>query len=228
MAAVGEPGPASGSDDPFERLGLSKGAGFEQVQAARERCLAETADDPQAKARVEAAYDAVLMARLRERQQGQVSAAALSASEREESSGADSKAIPGIGVLQRFRPRLPQATPSLSGLAPSWSLVEGQGLIVRLSLGALALLLLLFSPGSGQLVLALGLIGAFLSQVRRGRRPLPALGWSILGVGVGLLMGAVLVAALSPTATAQLNLSPDQIQAFPAAVVLLLLSLLLA
>ena len=70
MSAVGEPGPASGSDDPFERLGLSKGAGFEQVQAARERCLAETADDPQAKARVEAAYDAVLMARLRERQQG--------------------------------------------------------------------------------------------------------------------------------------------------------------
>ena len=106
--------------------------------------------------------------------------------------------------------------------------MEGQGLIVRLSLGALALLLLLFSPGSGQLVLALGLIGAFLSQVRRGRRPLPALGWSILGVGVGLLMGAVLVAALSPTATAQLNLSPDQIQAFPAAVMLLLLSLLLA
>ena len=99
---------------------------------------------------------------------------------------------------------------------------------MRLVLGGLALVLLLVSPGSSELVLALGLIGTFLSQVRRGRRPLPSLGWSILGVGAGLLVGAVLVTALSTTAVAQLNLTADQIQALPAALVLLLLSLLLA
>ena len=54
MAAVGESGSAPESDDPFARLGLSRGASFEQVQSARERCLKETGDDPQAKARVEA------------------------------------------------------------------------------------------------------------------------------------------------------------------------------
>ena len=54
------------------------------------------------------------------------------------------------------------------------------------------------------------------------------MGWSILGVGAGLLVGAVLVTALSTTAVAQLNLTADQIQALPAALVLLLLSLLLA
>ena len=89
-------------------------------------------------------------------------------------------------------------------------------------------MLLLVSTGSSELVLALGLIGTFLSQVRRGRRPLPSLGWSILGVGVGLLVGAVLVTALSTTAVAQLNLSGDQIQALPAVLLLLALSLLLA
>ena len=227
MVPVGESGSAPDSDDPFAQLGIAPGDSFEQVQAARERCLNQSGDDPQAKARVEAAYDAVLMSRLRERQQGQVSAAAASASEREES-GVASAPSQVVGVLQGLRTRLPQSAPSLSGLAPTWSLVEGQGLIVRLVLGGLALVLLLVSPGSSQLVLALGLIGTFLSQVRRGRRPLPSLGWSILGVGAGLLIGAVLTTALSTTAVAQLGLGPDQIQALPAALLLLLLSLLLA
>tara|TARA_B100001094_G_scaffold220045_1_gene214068 strand:- start:283 stop:603 length:321 start_codon:yes stop_codon:yes gene_type:complete len=106
--------------------------------------------------------------------------------------------------------------------------VEGQGLVVRLVVGAVAVVLLLVSPDSGELVLALGLIGTFVSQVRRGRRPLPSLGWSVLGVGAGLLIGAILVTALSSTAVAQLNLNSDQIQALPAVLLLLALSLLLA
>ena len=122
MAAVGESGASSGSDDPYARLGLAPGASFDEVQAARSRCLAETDNDPQAKARVEAAYDAVLMARLRERQQGQVSAAAATASQKEESSASASPSLPGVSVLQRLR--LPQVTPSMAGMAPSWSLVE--------------------------------------------------------------------------------------------------------
>ena len=226
MAAVGESGASSGSDDPYARLGLAPGASFDEVQAARNRCLAETDNDPQAKARVEAAYDAVLMARLRERQQGQVSAAAATASQKEESSASASPSLPGVSVLQRLR--LPQVTPSMAGMAPSWSLVEGQGLVVRLFAGVAALLLLLFSPGAGQLVLALGLIGCFLSQVRRGRRPLPSLGWSLLVLGLGLVVGSVLTVSLSSTAFSQLNLSLEQVQAIPAALLLWLAALLLA
>ena len=226
MAAVGESAASSGSDDPYARLGLAPGASFDEVQAARSRCLAETDNDPQAKARVEAAYDAVLMARLRERQQGQVSAAAATASQKEESSASASPSLPGVSVLQRLR--LPQVTPSMAGMAPSWSLVEGQGLVVRLFAGVAALLLLLFSPGAGQLVLALGLIGCFLSQVRRGRRPLPSLGWSLLVLGLGLVVGSVLTVSLSSTAFSQLNLSLEQVQAIPAALLLWLAALLLA
>ena len=78
------------------------------------------------RARVEAAYDAVLMARLRDRQDGQVSQAAVNASAREQVKGVESPAasVPGVGVLQRFRSNLPDPSQSLSGLAPEWSLVE--------------------------------------------------------------------------------------------------------
>ncbi len=76
MVAVGESGSESSSEDPYTRLGLSQDATFEQVQAAKARCIADVDGDDQARARVEAAYDAVLMARLRGRQQGQVSPAA--------------------------------------------------------------------------------------------------------------------------------------------------------
>ena len=51
---------------------------------------------------------------------------------------------------------------------------------------------------------------------------------AVLGVGAGLLIGAILVTALSSTAVSQLNLNSDQIQALPAVLLLLALSLLLA
>ena len=85
MSAVRDPG--SGAEDPYAKLGVTPSSGFEAVQQARERCLENAAEDPQERARVEAAYDAVLMARLRNRQDGQVSQAAASASAREQASG---------------------------------------------------------------------------------------------------------------------------------------------
>ena len=228
MAAVGNPG--SESDDPYSKLGLTPSSGFEAVQQARERCLREAADDPQAQARVEAAYDAVLMARLRNRQDGQVSQAAASASAREQASGQSvvPQSKPGVGVLQKIRSNLPDAGQSLSGLAPQLSLAEGQGLIVRIAAGVIGLALLLVSPGSTTLVLALAVIGSFLSSVRRGRRALPALGWTLLTLIVGLLLGALLMSLLQSSSGAVPLLSVDQIQAIPALVLLWLAALLLA
>ena len=228
MAAVGESGPQPDSDDPYARLGLSAGASFEQVQSAKQRCLTDADDDPQARAKIEAAYDAVLMARLRDRQQGQLSPAAATASQREDGTAAAASAPAAVGVLQWIRSGLPDPGPALSGLAPQWSLVEGRGLIVRLVAGGLGLVLLLLSPGSVQLILALAVIGCFLSQIRRGRHPLASLGWTLLLLVAGLVTGVVLVSALSPSALSQLQLASDQIQAIPAALLLLIASLLLA
>ena len=225
MAAVGDSAPDQNSDDPYARLGLSVGASFERVQQARQTCLDQVGDDQQARARVESAYDAVLMSRLRERQQGQLSDAAADASIREQ---ADGKAEPATGVLQTLQPRLLDASQAISDIRPQISLAEGPGLWIRLGVGLLAIVSLLISPDSVQLVLAMGLIGGYVSAVRRGRRPLPAIGWTLAAVVLGLLAGGVLAAALSPSAVEQLHLGSTQIQALPAALLLWLLALLLA
>lgn len=231
MVAVGESGSESGSEDPYTRLGLSQDATFEQVQAAKARCIADVDGDDQARARVEAAYDAVLMARLRGRQQGQVSPAAATASQREEGVGSASltgPSFPGTSVLQKLRTNLPDPSQSLASLTPQWSLVEGQGRLVRVIAGIVGLGLLVVSVASVQLVLALACIGVFLSQVRRGRRPLASLGWTLLALLVGLVVGSLFTTALSPTALQQLSITPAQIQALPAAVLLWLAALFLA
>lgn len=230
MAALGESAPDPDSDDSYARLGLARDASFEQVQAARDRCLAQLADD-QARAKVEAAYDAVLMSRLRDRQQGQVSAAAATASQREESGDDPSPpatSLPGVGVLQRLRTSLPDPSQSLSALTPQLSLVDGQGRVVRLVSGVIGVALLLVSVGSVQLVLALGSIGVFLSQIRRGRRPLASLGWTVLVLLVGLLIGSLLITVLGAASLQQGVVNPLQIQALPAALMLWAAALLLA
>ncbi|NEP17904.1 MAG: hypothetical protein F6J97_13535 [Leptolyngbya sp. SIO4C1] len=56
----------------YETLGLDEASSFEEVQAARQRLVKECAADPQRKEAVEAAYDAILMERLRMRQEGKI------------------------------------------------------------------------------------------------------------------------------------------------------------
>ena len=136
--------------------------------------------------------------------------------------------FPGTSVLQKIRTNLPDPSQSLASFAPQWSLVEGQGRIVRLIAGVVGLALLVVSVASVQLVLALACIGVFLSQVRRGRRPLASLGWTLLALLVGLVVGSLFTTALSPTALQQLSITPAQIQALPAAILLWLAALFLA
>ena len=56
----------------YETLGLTEASSFEEVQAARKRLVAEHEADPQQKESIEAAYDAILMERLRLRQEGKI------------------------------------------------------------------------------------------------------------------------------------------------------------
>ena len=52
MAAVSDPGPGPGAQDPYGRLGLAPGASFESVQAAKQQCLEQAGEDPMAKLRL--------------------------------------------------------------------------------------------------------------------------------------------------------------------------------
>lgn len=229
MAAGLNPGDDSDGQDPYQQLQIRPDAGFDEVQRARDRVLKTCGEDAVARAKVEAAYDAVLMDRLRDRQSGRLSAEAATASrmEREQGEGAASQTSNGpAALLTRFR-NFSLPAPSLKGSAvvPDLTLVQGQGLVVRLSLGALALLLLLFAPQTIELLLALGTIGLFMSQIRRGRRPLGSLGWSVLLLILGLVVGALLSVAVAGSG---LPFTVEQWQSLPALLLLLAGTLLLA
>lgn len=56
----------------YETLGLDESSSFEEVQEARERLLVEHADDRKRVDAIETAYDAILMERLRLRQEGKI------------------------------------------------------------------------------------------------------------------------------------------------------------
>ena len=228
MASGVDLGSNPDSQDPYERLGISADAGFEDVQRARESSLKAAGDDSQARAGIESAYDAVLMGRLRERQSGKISSAAVNASriENQKVSTPASIQTNPPALLTRIRSlSLPKPSLNPSGFLPSFSMVQGQGLVVRLVAGGLGLLLLLAVPTGADLVLALATIGLVISQVKRGRRPLGSLGWSLALVALGLLVGATFSALLSPQVA--LPLSSVQLQALPAYLVLLAGSLLL-
>ena len=159
MAAGLNPGDDTDGQDPYQQLQIRPDASFDEVQRARDRVLKTCGEDAVARAQVEAAYDAVLMDRLRDRQSGRLSAEAATASrmEREQGEGAASQTSNGpAALLTRFRNfSLPASSLKGSAVVPDLTLVQGQGLVVRLSLGALALLRLLFAPQTIELLLAL-------------------------------------------------------------------------
>lgn len=229
MAAGLDPGSDSDPKDPYTLLGVSPGAGFDDVQKARDRVVSSCGDDAVARARVEAAYDAVLMERLRDRQSGRISSAAASASqvERQQVSAGQASSVNGpAALLTRLRGMsLPAPSLSGAGFIPDLQLVQGQGLIVRSIVGVLALLLLLVAPQTVDLLLALSTIGVFISQVKRGRRPLGSLGWTLLLLVIGLAFGALLS---SLTVQSGLPLGVEQWQALPTLLLLLAGALLLA
>ena len=226
--------PPSGADgsSPYERLGITADASFDEVQAARRDRLAALAGDGQAQ--VETAYDAVLMERLRERQQGKVSSAAMTASKREEVKPAivgRTPSRPSLPALPAL-PQLPGAKlklvrPSLS--LPSLALAEGRERWFPLVASGLLVLLLLVTPaGSAELLLALATGVAVVNLQRRNGRFLAAVGWSFALLSLGLLLGGGLVQLLDPSLPLGLPISAEQVQSLPALLLLLLGALLIA
>ncbi|MBW0173096.1 MAG: CPP1-like family protein [Vulcanococcus sp.] len=225
-------GPAQpGSLNPYERLGISPDASFDDVQAAKQARLAEVGEDPMSRARIEAAYDAVLMERLKERQQGKVSTAALNASQREAAKPAAKPAAakPSLPSLPSL-PALPRPALNLSAPAlPRLALAEGRERWFPVAGGAVLLGILLLSPAANaELVLAFATVLTVVNLQRRPGRLLPAVGWSVLLLSAGLLLGGLLVSAIDPSLPLGLPLAPPQVQSLPALVLLVLGALLIA
>lgn len=219
---------------PYERLGIAADASFDAVQEAKQARLAEVGDDTMARSRIEAAYDSVLMERLKERQQGKVSNAAKTASQREQATvtakGPALKMpglkVPALKVPALKVPAINGSMPSLSSM-PTLTLAPG-GIELWLPIGVFALLLalvLLVPAAPAELLLALATGTTVICLQRRNRRFLPAVGWGFGLLVVGLLLGGLLSSlVVSPG----LPIGPLQVQSLPAMITLLLGALLIA
>jgi hypothetical protein len=205
------------SPSPYDTLGVPADASFDAVQAARQARLNEVGEDPLARSRVEAAYDAVLMERLKERQQGRVSTAARSASVREQQ--------PPAPAPRLSLPALPKVTAPAVRL-PALALGSGRQLWFPLVVSVILLGLLLLVPAAApELLLALATGMAVISLQWRLGRLLPALGWSLTLLALGLVLGGLLLSALA--GAAPLPLSATQLESLPALLLLLLGALLI-
>jgi len=167
----------------YDQLGVSESASFEEIQNRRDRLLQEHSGDSQKTAAVEAAYDSVLMQRLKLRQEGKI------------------KVPDGIRFAERTGSSLPKlSVPSLpmSGVTDwfdrpeVWTLGVSTGTALLLG----AIVALNPRPETIQLVAALA-TGSTLYALYRKKRQL---GRSVLlgfgGLVLGYLLGPALYAVL--------------------------------
>ncbi len=181
----------------YELLGLTEASTFEEIQAARDRLIEACGDEPQQKANIEAAYDAILMERLRLRQEGKIK----------------------VPDRIRFAENTPEPTPAakitpalprpgwLSGLVDTPSRDE----ILWPALTFLGLALLGFAAPSLSLAVALGASVYFLN--RKENRFWRSLLVTLAGLAVGLALGLTVGQLLIPEGMQIPWASPDAIAA---------------
>lgn len=170
--------------NPYERLGVSEGASFDEIQAARNRLCESLKGDAEQVKKIEAAYDAVLMDRLKMRQEGKI------------------KVPDGIRFAERQVEAPANPPTAITRRPPEWLagwLDTPSRADIGLPAGILAGLaaLVLFVPTIVQLAVILGVGTAFYFLYRKERK----LGRSVLlsfgGLIVGLLIGGLLAGLLS-------------------------------
>ncbi|MDX2228395.1 MAG: CPP1-like family protein [Leptolyngbyaceae cyanobacterium bins.349] len=161
---------------PYERLGVSEGASFDEIQSARNRLCESLKGDAEQIKKIEAAYDAVLMDRLKMRQEGRI------------------KVPDGIRFAER-QTDAPSPPPALSNRQPpAW--LEGwldtpSRADIGLPAGVMAALvaLVIFAPSSVQMALILGVGAAFYFLYRKERKLGRAVLLSFGGLIIGVLIG---------------------------------------
>ncbi|MFM7472286.1 MAG: CPP1-like family protein [Nodosilinea sp.] len=181
----------------YELLGLTEASSFEDIQAARDRLVQEGSEDPQKKAAIEAAYDAILMERLRLRQEGK------------------------IKVPDRIRfAENPTEPPAVSNLTPKLSRPDWlAGLIDTPSRNDIIWPLVIFtglallSLSAASLALALAIAAAIYFLNRKEYKFWRSVLLTIIGVVGGMVMGVVLVQLVIVQAMPLGWLTPDGVAA---------------
>ncbi|MDB9413168.1 CPP1-like family protein [Microcystis aeruginosa] len=183
--------------NPYEQLGVTEESSFEEIQEAKQRLVQQYQNDSKIVELIEAAYDSVLMDRLRMRQEGRIK----------------------VPDRIRFPERLAipvESKPVTSGKSPHWwqSLIDtpsaqdiGVPAVIYACLGAITLLV---PDPSGSLLPLLLAFGVFVNIYffnRKEKRFGRALLFTLAGLVLGVALGAGLA---SLAAKADLNIFGDR------------------
>lgn len=178
--------------NPYEKLGVSEDASFDEIQDVRNRLVEQYSGDTKRLEIIEAAYDAILMDRLRMRQEGKI------------------KVPERIRFPERLMQALPKESPTPREQSPAWlsRMLDKPEPADILLPGAwylgLSAISLFYQPGTDQtlqLALIVG-VGASIYFLNRkegkfGRAVL----FTLLGLIVGLIAGGLLAGSIVPSVT---------------------------
>jgi len=181
----------------YEMLGLTEASSFEDIQAARDRLVESCGKEPKQKAEIEAAYDAILMERLRLRQEGKIKVP-------DRIRFAENNPEPS--PVPRPAPKLPR---------PQWlnDLVESpsrQGALWPALTFTGLTLLSLYAPSLG---LAVAIAATIYFLNRKEYRFWRAVLLTIAGLVVGMVLGALLAQLLVSQGVLPTWLTPDAVAA---------------
>ncbi len=203
---------------PYEILGVSEGAAFEDIKKARDLKVKEAGEDLILKAKIESSYDQLLMGSLKARQSGNVSYEAVSASKKETQINQFTNNFPLLSKIKNLNNNsknlsqysLPKITP------PSFD-----NLSIKISVGLLFLILLFISPDSNnRLLLSISTLILTYTQIKSGKRFIGSLGWSVTFLSIGLIFGGFLETNSLIQEVSNNSLSIQKIQSLPAMVIL--------
>lgn len=168
---------------PYERLGVAEDASFEEIQAAKQRAVAKSGNDSQLQENLESAYDAILMERLKLRQQGKI------------------KVPEGIRFPEKIPATIPKFTAPTLANSPSWLADTferpSQAEIFTTSgvytvLGGASLIPAISNTGLPTLIaIGTGFSLYFINQ--KQRRFKRAFLGSLIALTLGIVIGAILV-----------------------------------
>ncbi|NET00142.1 MAG: molecular chaperone DnaJ [Sphaerospermopsis sp. SIO1G2] len=189
--------------NPYEKLGVSEDASFDEIQDARNRLLAQDGGDGRTRELIETAYDAILMDRLKMRQEGKI------------------KVPERIRFPEMRIPSPQQESPAPREQSPAWiqQILDQPSLPEILLPGAwylgLSAIGLFIPPNNEQilqltLLLGLGVSVYFLNRKENklGRSVLLSLGGLIIGLIIGGLATTWLLQQIQLT-----SVSPNQFSA---------------
>lgn len=201
------------SQSPYEQLGVESDASFDEIQEAKNRLIQQYQGDQPTLETIEAAYDAIIMERLRMRQEGRIK-------------------VPDVirfpeKTLEAVEPSLNfPANKGSQWLNRLWDKPSPKELLWTSSTFLALTGLVVFYPAGGSflsLAIALG-FGASIYLINRKENKFGrAVGLTLVGLVVGLTLGSFLGAGIA-SQIAVLRLRPDEFASIFTFLILWLLS----